>query len=345
LTAPVPAQAQAHVHALDADAGESAARLCAALAPKARTRTLLLGTRQDADLCRACGLTIDTLLPRPPFAPWLGTAALGRALKGAHRVTAWSLASAAACLTTPDRPPVTLVATRRPVEAELRTPRGAAALRRLRAAAVRCVAVGDAVARALRSAGLTDVTTIPVPSVPLDTPRAAARASLGLAEGDIALALLGEPGDTLDPKRFAHIVGTARVVGHRVVGLAPARAGDAPRAARFVHAHQGLFLLLFVEGTTASMLAAADAVLWEAPGGAPLARAAINAGIPVVAGADSIGAEAATVVSASAESKSASYLAVARALVHVLTTPKGPRPPSAPDPALARFAAALAPVP
>ncbi len=141
----------------------------------------------------------------------------------------------------------------------------------------------------------------PAPPTPTPTPpgmREALRAELGVQPGELAVLMLSDPATRGDVRRFAQVLGMARLTRVPLVGLAPRHAPGWERANRFGNATRRAWDIIAFDGPLASALPAADLAVWidaDAPGewsnsparsigGGPLLGiAAAAAGIPVIA--------------------------------------------------------------
>ncbi len=144
--------------------------------------------------------------------------------------------------------------------------------------------------RTLRPSAVREVDII----APLATPdaaslarRAAIRASLGIADHDVAALLLADPVSEGDARNFLHQFGTLVVGGANVCGIVPAGTGQLHRAARYLRAHHRAWHLHVINAPASHAMPAADLAVWspEGPsaGGAALATSALAACVPVVA--------------------------------------------------------------
>jgi hypothetical protein len=239
-----------------------------------------------------------------PLAAW---AALRRALRGTlgtfDLVTCWSVGALGALhLACPRGTPPTIgvLASDRPGEGSLvaaRTERAALARH-----AVLCFS--ESAACRWRRAGATDVRVAP-PRLGLDhalvPTRDDARAALGIAPREHVLALLADPPEAGDARRFAYLAGLLSVGGAPTVALVHERSAQLRRGARFVRECGRLWRILPFAGPLATALPACDAAVVDSrvhrthpllypPAGSvpePTADAlavslAVNLGVPVV---------------------------------------------------------------
>ncbi len=121
---------------------------------------------------------------------------------------------------------------------------------------------------AWRSAGAVDIRELPMPHLqsPWDVPHSArpdacyarTRVELGLEPADEVVALLADPPDDGDARRFVYLLGLLHVGGRRIVGLVPEGCSTLDRAARYTRAHGRRWGLIPVRGPLTRALAAAD---------------------------------------------------------------------------------------
>ncbi len=219
--------------------------------------------------------------------------AQGRTLAEPDVVVAWSTSAAAlARATFASECPLLLMC--------LRGPDGESIERVLRLRGpIMAGAFSPAIAHAWREAGVPGVMMIDPPA--LVDPRwgerrAVARASLGIGDDELTIALLADPVARGDARLFSWLIGVVHVAGRHALGVMPAGASQSRRAARYLRLHGRSWDVLRTEGSSLAMLHAADVGVWgcEHPsspgaGGWLLARALGCNGVPVVA-TDQLGA-------------------------------------------------------
>lgn len=125
--------------------------------------------------------------------------------------------------------------------------------------------------------------------------RVLSRAALDIAPDETAVMLLADPASNADAKQFTVMLGTLRLGGSRVIGMAPMGAMQARRAARYMKAFGRVFEVTTWAGPAVRALPAADIVLWgldpalaatvegRSLGGSLLASIASARGLPVIA--------------------------------------------------------------